>query len=291
MDATIDLALVTAFVAVGESASFSAASKKLGVATATISRDVAKLEELVGTELIHRTTRRVSLSTAGQALFERAASHVRAVQAALKNLPERQEEPAGVLRLTAPFDLGVTLLGDVVARFVALYPQVRVDLDLSNRNVDIVAEGFDLALRGAQDKQRDSSLTIRRLINAELRCYASPSYLARRGSPRAVGASEHDWLLFGAMRKQLNLPPDSQPRIVGNDFLFLREATRAGAGIGVLPTFIADPLVGSGNLTPVLPSVRIKAGALVLLHPATGPVARKVTAFRDLLLATLKSGL
>src|SRR5438128_7429572 len=105
MDATIDLALVSTFVAVGEAASFSLAARKLGVTTATVSRSIAKLEELVGARLVQRTTRHVSLSTAGEALFERAASHVRAVQAALGDLPERQEEPAGTLRLTAPYDL------------------------------------------------------------------------------------------------------------------------------------------------------------------------------------------
>ncbi len=289
MNATIDLALVSSFVAVGETSSFSIAAKRLGVTTATISRNIVKLEELIDTQLVHRTTRRVSLSTAGQALFERAASHIRAVQAALENLPERHEEPAGTLRLTAPYDLGVTLLGDVIARFIARYPQVRVDADLTNRNVDIVAEGFDLALRGETGKQRDSSLTVRRLITTDLRFYASPSYIARRGSPRVVGASDHEWILFGAVRKQLKLPPDFQPRIIGNDFLFLREATRAGAGVGLLPTITAEPLLANGDLVLVLPRVRLNAGGLVMLYPSSGPVARKVTAFRDVLVATLNS--
>jgi DNA-binding transcriptional LysR family regulator len=289
MNETIDIALVSTLVAVGETASFSAAAKRLGVATATVSRSIARLEELLETQLVHRTTRRVSLSTAGQALFERAASHVRGVRAALEHLPERQQEPAGTLRLTAPNDLGVTLLADVIARYVALYPQVRVEVDLSNRRVDLVAEGFDLALRATASDERDSSLIMRRVIPGDARFYASPTYLARRGMPRTVGAREHDWILFPAVAKVIKLPAGCQPRILGNDVLFVREAVRAGAGVGFLPTFVADPLVTTGALVPVLPRARYKKGGIVMLYPSRRQVPRKLTAFRDVLIAALNT--
>jgi DNA-binding transcriptional LysR family regulator len=285
MNTTIDL--VSVLVAVGETASFSIAAKRLGVTTGTVSRSVARLEDLVGTKLVHRTTRHVSLSTAGQALFERAASHVRGIEAALKNLPERQQEPAGTLRVTAPPDLGVTILADVIARFVALYPQVRVDVDLSNRKVDLLAEGFDLALRASGGKERDSSLVMRRVIAVDTRFYASPNYLARRGVPRAMWASEHEWIGFVHMRKHLKLPAGFEPKVVGNDMLFVREATRAGVGIGLLPSFVADPLVAIGSLVAVLPRMRLGSGVIVMLYPSTRAVPRKVAAFRDVLLAAL----
>jgi DNA-binding transcriptional LysR family regulator len=284
MNATIDL--VASLVAVGETASFSAAAKRLGVTTGTVSRSIARLEAIVGMQLVHRTTRHVSLSTAGQTLFERAASHVRGIESAVKNLPERQHEPAGTLRLTAPPDLGATILPDVIARYVALYPQVRVDADLSNRKVDLVKEGFDLALRARSGKERDSSLVMRRVMGAEMRFYASPAYVARRGMPRALGANDHEWVGFAQMRKMLKLPPGFEPRIVGNDILFVREALRAGAGIGLLPNFVADPLVAAGVLMAVLPRVRLGFG-LVMLHPPTGSLPRKVTAFRDVLLGAV----
>lgn len=285
MNTTIDL--VAILVAVGEAASFSAAARRLGVTTGTVSRSIARLEAQLGTQLVHRTTRQVSLSTAGQALFERAASHVRGIEAAVKNLPERQREPAGTLRLTAAPDFGVTILPAVIARYVSLYPQVRVDCDLSNRNVDLVADGFDLALRASGDRQRDSALVIRRLMAADLRFYAAPTYVARRGTPRDLGDLEHDWVGLVQMRKHLTLPASFAPRIVGNDMLFVREATRAGAGIGLLPNFFADPLVALGELVAVLPRMRFKWGGIVLLYPSSGQVPRKVTAFRDVLLATL----
>jgi DNA-binding transcriptional LysR family regulator len=263
------------------------AAKRLGVTTGTVSRAIARLEGLAGAELVHRTTRHVSLSTAGQALFERAAFHVRGLETALENLPERQQEPAGTLRLTAPPDLGVTLLADVIARFAALYPRVRVDVDLSNRKVDLVAEGFDLALRANTGKERDSSLVMRRVLVVEKRFYTSPAYVARRGLPRAVGASDHDWIGFAPLRKTLKLPDGKEPRVVGNDILFVREAARAGVGIGMLPHFVGEPLVASGSLVAALPRVRLSSGSIVLLYPSAGPTPRKVTAFRDVLLAAL----
>jgi DNA-binding transcriptional LysR family regulator len=280
------LDLVATLVAVGETASFSAAAKRLSVTTGTVSRNIARLERLVGAQLVHRTTRRVSLSTAGQALFERAASHVRGVEAALSDLPERQAEPAGTLRLTAPPDVAVTLLGDVIARYTALYPKVRVDVDLSNRRADLAAEGFDLALRAATGRERDASLIRRRVISSEIRFYAAPSYLARRGTPRSVGSPGHDWIVFPALAKLLKLPR-LDGRVLANDVLFVREAARAGAGIGLLPRFVADPLVTDGALVSILPSARFSTAAIVLLYPAAGPPPRKVTAFRDVLLASV----
>src|SRR3954469_12804693 len=195
MGVTIDVALLARFVEVAEAASFSAAARTLGTTTATVSRSIAKLEESVGSRLFHRTTRRVSLTTAGTALYERTAAHVRALAHATKELPEHQSEPAGTLKLTAPYDLGATFLGSVIARFIARYPKVQVEAEFSSRAVDVAAEGFDVALRGDSAKNKDTSLTARRLVEkGELSLYASQSYLARRGSPRGVASPDHDWL-------------------------------------------------------------------------------------------------
>lgn len=284
MNTTIDL--VSVLVAVGETSSFSAAAKRLGVTTGTISRSIARLENLVGTQLVRRTTRHVSLSSAGQALFERAASHVRGIESALKHLPERQQEPAGTLRLTAAPDIGVTLLPDVIARYVSLYPRVRVDCDLSNRVVDLVAEGFDLALRAASvGKQRSSSLVMRRLLGTEFRFYAAPTYVARRGIPREVGDGEHEWIIYSELRRSSILGRRLEPLVVGNDILFVREATSAGIGIGLLPSFAAEPMVAAGKLLAVLPRVRLGSRVLLLLYPSAEQVPRKTTAFRDVLVA------
>lgn len=288
MAATIDVALLAHFVEVADGASFSAAARALGTTTATVSRSIAKLEEAVGSRLFHRTTRRVSLTTAGTALYERSAAHLRALRHVTQELPEHQSEPAGTLKLTAPYDLGATLLGSVIARFIARYPKVQVQAEFSSRVVDMAAEGFDVAIRGDSGKHRDTSLTARRLVQrGELNLYAAPSYLAQRGSPRRLASSDHDWLLAGPLRRFFDFPKTLTPRIVANDFLFLRGVAASGGGIATLPSFIAQPYVGSGDLVRVLPSVSVNVGGLVLLYSSTRPLARKVAAFRDFLVEVI----
>src|SRR5439155_25486009 len=132
MNVTIDVGLLATFVEVADAASFSGAARALGTTTATVSRSIAKLEASVGSRLFYRTTRRVSLTTTGTALYERTATHVRALTQATKELPEHQSEPAGLLKVTAPYDLGATFLGGVIARFVALYPRVQVHAEFGS---------------------------------------------------------------------------------------------------------------------------------------------------------------
>src|SRR5512133_2422779 len=138
---TMDLNGLTLFEAVARTASFSAA-KELGLPKSTVSRGVARLEAEVGAQLLFRTTRQVALSEAGTALYDRIAPLLRSVKSAIGELPEREEEPSGTLRVTAPVDLGVLFLADVVTRYTARYPSVSVDLHLTGRVVDLVGEGF-----------------------------------------------------------------------------------------------------------------------------------------------------
>jgi DNA-binding transcriptional LysR family regulator len=289
MSVTIDVVLLATFVEVADAASFSGAARTLGTTTATVSRSIAKLEQAVGSRLLQRTTRRVSLTSAGKALYERTAAHVRALGHATKELPEHQTEPAGTLKLTAAYDLGATFLGSVIARFIALYPKVQVEAEFGSRAVDFAAEGFDVALRGDGIKHKDTSLSARRLVQrGELSLYAAPSYLARRGSPREIAAPEHDWLIAGPLRRAFDFPATLVPKVVANDFLFLRGVASSGGGIATLPTFIAQPYVAGGDLARVLPSVRVNVGGLVMLYSSARPLARKVAAFRDFMIDVVK---
>jgi len=289
MSVTIDVALLATFVEVADAGSFTGAARALGTTTATVSRSVTKLEDVVGSRLFHRTTRRVSLTTAGKALYERTATHVRALGQATKELPEHQTEPAGTLKLTAPYDLGATFLGSIIARFVALYPKVQIEAEFGSRMVDFAAEGFDIALRSEAGKHRDTSLTARRLVQrAELSLYVAPSYLARRGTPRELASPEHDWLIAGPLRRAFDFPATLVPKVVANDFLFLRGVAASGGGIATLPAFIAQPYVASGDLVRVLPSACANVGGLVMLYSSTRPLARKVAAFRDFMIDVVK---
>ncbi|QRK08198.1 LysR family transcriptional regulator [Archangium violaceum] len=286
----MDLNLLGLFVAVAETGSFSAAARKLGLPKSSVSRGVASLEASVGAQLLHRTTRHVSLSTAGAALYERAAPLLASLREAVGTLPEREEAPSGKLRITAPNDMGATFLPEVIARFTARYPSVIVDCRLTNLNVDLVAEGFDLALRASGAKLADSSLMVRRLGTIDVQLFASPTYLARRGTPRTPeDLAHHDFVAFRGRKylDELGLS-EKNARVLADDMLFMREAVKAGVGIASLPTFLAQADVTSGQLVRVLPRYTQRSTTLVLLYPRTQHVPRKVSAFRDFLLDFLE---
>lgn len=281
----MNLDLLVLFMTVADVASFSAAAKRLGIPKSSVSRGIARLEAAVGTQLLHRTTRQVSLSSAGVALYERATPHLTALRSVMGSLPEQDEQPSGDLRITAPNDVGATLLAEVTARFTHRYPLVHVEVQLTNRVVDIVAEGFDLALRAAGRQLKDSSLVARRLSPIELRLFAAPTYLARCGTPKTLEeAALLHWVGFRGQADTRRLGvPDKNVRITGDDYFFVREVLRAGAGIGILPSFLALAEVASGQLANIIPRHAEQHATLVLLRPKAAHVPRKVTAFRDFL--------
>jgi DNA-binding transcriptional LysR family regulator len=294
----MDLDLLSTFEAVARTSSFSAAARELGRPKSSVSRAVARLEAELGVPLLYRTTRQVSLSAAGTALFDRVTPLLASLRSALSEMPEREELPSGLLRVTAPVDLGALFLVEVVTRYTARYPAVSVDLHLTGRVVDLVGEGFDVALRVAPSL-RDSTLMVRKAAPITVRVYASPVYLARRGTPRSEAElTGHDWVVFHSGPQRLKVAATfgmpgsgvgSSGRIGCDDLLFVRDALRAGAGLGLLPTFVAEPDVKSGTLAPVLPRLERQAGWLHVVSPAARHQPRKVTAFRDLVLELLRA--
>lgn len=283
----MDLQLLATFVAVATERSFSGAAKKLGVGKATVSRGVARLEELLGAELVHRTTHQVDLSTAGLALFERAAPHVNALRSAAHGLPERQEEPAGELKVTAPNDFGIVVLADVLTQFAQRHPRVRLQVHLTNARVDLLAEGFDVALRVRGAGANDPRLTARRLGPATAGLYAAPSYLARRGKPHGFLEEGHDWLLHTSAVRAWKLSP-KKIRFLLDDFLLARDLLRGGAGVGLLPSFAGEPYARQGLLERLaLADAPVMQAQLELLYAAGRKPPPKVRAFRDALLGAL----
>jgi DNA-binding transcriptional LysR family regulator len=284
----IDYQLLAAFVAVAEESSFSKAARKLGIGKGTVSRSIARLEAILGAELLHRTTHAVALSTAGAALYERTAHHLAALDQAVLKLPERAEQPSGQLRITAPHDFSVIVLPEVLSQFSRRYPDIRFDVRLTNARVDLVAEGFDLAIRAAPARMKDSSLTARRLGGASIAAYAAPSYLARRGRPRQLGDAAHDWIMHPGMLTVWKPPRGTAWRFLCDDILLKRDLLRDGVGVGVLPRFVGEPYVRDGLLEPVPMREWHPAKAFFfLLYPSSGQVPRKVTALGDFLLDRL----
>jgi DNA-binding transcriptional LysR family regulator len=290
----MDLNGLTVFEAVARTRSFSAAARELALPKSSVSRAIARLEEELDVQLLVRTTRQVSVTEAGTALQDRIAPLLRQVGAAIGELPEREEAPSGTLRVTAPVDLGVLFLAELVARFTARHPAVTVDLHLTGRVVDLVAEKFDVALRVAS-ALKDSTLVARRVAPIVIQLFASPVYLARRGTPRSEAElAQHDGVAFRGGPQKLRMQGtreaagvEPRERVVCDDLLFVRDALRAGAGIGVLPTFVAAPEVAAGTLVRVLPRVERTVGWLHVVTPAAKHVPRKVTAFRELVLEVL----
>jgi DNA-binding transcriptional LysR family regulator len=192
--------------------------------------------------------------------------------------------------VTAPVDIGSVLLAEVSARFVVRYPEVRIDAHLTNRRVDLVGEGFDLALRAMPAPPKDSSMVARKLGQGELCFFASPAYVARRGAPRVLGDPEHEWIWFRSFdARRMGIKHAFTPRIVGDDFSFVREAARAGAGIGAMPLHHAEAALAAGELVRVLGPVTLPGAGLYLVYPSSKNIPRKVTAFRDFLLDWLRT--
>lgn len=294
--ATIDLNLVRACLYVHELGSFSAAAQKLQVPRSTVSRSVATLEQALGVALFHRTTRTVKTTAAGLALLDRAKAPLQALEASLLEVPRRDDAPSGVLRITTTADLATVVLAPVIARYLARYPEVSVELILSSEVIDMVREDCDLALRIARGALRDSTLIARKIGVLHLRLYAAPSYLARRGTPRSPAElREHDWVALDTIKPLPMVSREAQRKLIArrrvrcNDMFMVRALTCAGAGISVLPTFLADADVAAGSLVRVLPRWFEQPGHVYIVQPNRKHVPRKVSAFRELLGETLRA--
>jgi DNA-binding transcriptional LysR family regulator len=287
----INFQLLAVFVAVVENKSFSRAAQQLGVGKGTVSRSIARLEQHLGVELLHRTTHHVALSTAGAALYERTGPHVSALHEAVLDLPELDDEPSGLLRITAPRDLGTLVLPAALTSFAQRFPGVQFDVRLTEERLDLVKEGYDLAIRATARPLKDSTLKVRRVGRSSLSFYASPSYVARRGRPRLLGDPQHTWIIH-ANTLHLMSPPPETTRFVVDDFFLARALAQDGAGVGLLPEFVAQPSVRDGLLEEQPLAQRPQMDVqFMLLYPSSGQTPRKVTAFSDHLAHVLTGGL
>lgn len=295
MPTTMDLNQVAVFVRVVESRGFTAAAAALGLPKSSVSRAVSRLESSLGVRLLHRTTRRLHLTEAGAAFHARAQRALTELGEARDAAGEQQDAPRGTVRITAPVDVGVEFLADIVARFVRRHPEIKVDVNLTARTVDMVEEGFDLALRAG--RLRDSSLVARKLGNIEGRLLAAPSYLERHGTPETVlDLERHECVLFrphdGACMWQLTGPEGNERvevrgSVSADDFTFVRKAALAGAGITLLPWVLSVRDVIGGKLVRVLPEHAARGSQLHLVYPSARHMPRRVAVFRDFVVASM----
>lgn len=290
------------FVRFVEAGSLAAAARRLGVPTSTVSRAVQRLERALSTSLVSRSSKAHGLTDAGRALFAQAFPHLVGLRGLSSTFGEQEEQLRGVLRLTAPVDLGEAFVGELLARFTARHPYLSVEVDLTSRLVDLVKEGFDVALRAANQLPDDGALVARRVADTEVHLFASPCYLARRGMPQTPEElTQHDCVLFRAVEGRnawaLEGPGGSARtvsvtgRMASNDLAFVRSALRAGAGLGPLPSYFAEECLRSGKLVRVLPEWRRTTGTIYVVYPAARHLPRKVSAFRDFVRESFRTNL
>jgi DNA-binding transcriptional LysR family regulator len=293
MDEPLDLQDLTAFLAVVDTASFTEAARRLGLAKSNVSRRVARLEQQLGARLLERTTRRLRLTEVGETYHAHVTGAVQQLAEAARSVSQIQGEPRGRLRLTAPADWNETI-GRLVAEFSAQYPHIQLDVDLTQRRVDLVAEGFDLALRAG--KLEDSSLIAKSVGEGATHLYASPAYLERRGEPKSPASLvEHAFVLFrgrhGEQRLELDGPEGAHEVVVVSgvisalDFGFVRHALLHGAGIGALPDSLGAAALAAGRLRLVLPRHCLGRSPFHVVYPSTRFVSRKVRVFVDFCVA------
>jgi DNA-binding transcriptional LysR family regulator len=279
---------VATFVRVVDRGSMSAAARELGLPKSTVSRRVSRLEEELGVRLLQRTTRKQTLTDAGVAYFDRVSGAVGCIHEAGEAAAELQDEPRGGLRITAPDNL--FYLGEIVATFAALYPEVVIEADVSSRNVDLVAEGFDLALRAG--KLADSTLIARKLVSSPAWLAASTDYLDRGGRPEHPSQlASHELVGTSGMRKlaltsdEGTVELDWRPRISGNGMAFARWTALAGGGIAPLPASEIMADLNEGRLERVLPRWQATGGSLYVVYPSGRHLPARTRAFRDHVIA------
>ena len=254
------------FAKVMEAGSLTQAAERLHLPKSTVSRRLSALETRLGEKLLQRSTRRLTLTDFGQGVLEHARAVALEVDGALTLALHRQLRPRGRLRVSMPSDLARLVLSNAIARFAIEQPEVQLELDLSPRRVDLIAEGFDLALR-VGPLNADSQLAARRLTRLNTGLYASPAYLLTHGEPqlpegltsmhglliRSRGGDPMPWeLLRGDDQPAISVLPEHRTLANAPDMLLL--LAKAGVGIAAVDQHMAGPLVTSGELVPVLPA-------------------------------------
>ncbi len=285
----MDLDEIVIFTKVAQAGSFTRAARELGMPKSTVSRKVSELEARLGARLLQRTTRKLGLTDAGRVYFEHGARIAAELEAAQGAVSRLQSAPTGQLRVTAPLHFG--FLGSIVAELLESYPRLSVELTCTDRIVDLVAEGFDVAIRAGAPA--DSSLVMKKLAESPRLLVASPGYLARRGRPRTpADLADHECALFGTAPAgrswTLTRGGKSQAiavsgRIAANDLDVVLAAVIGGRGIAVVPDFLSAAPLADGRLEQVLPDWAAPPVAVSALYPSTRHLAPKVAAFVELL--------
>lgn len=277
------------FIAVVDHKGFSAAADALGISKSAISKRISQLEAHLGVRLLHRTTRKISLTEAGSRYYEYAAKANLEAQNAEDAVSQLQGEPQGKLKVNAPMSFGLIHMAGLIPEFLLRYPKISIDLVMNDKQVDLIEHGFDVAIRTGELK--DSSLIARRLAPVHSIVCASPDYLEKQGAPATpADLSDHNCLLysyssnkdhwqFNNNTKEINIRVDGNYRV--NNSEALKEALSKGLGIGRLPSFIAGDAIREGKLVNLFPSYSMPSKNVYAVYPERNYLPAKVRAFLD----------
>src|SRR5260221_9813821 len=283
------------FAKVVELRSFAGAAAELNLSKATVSKAVSRIEARLGTRLINRTSRRFALTDAGRQLTARAAHILAEGEAAEDAALAQATVPRGLVRLAAPMSFGVLHIAPLLPEFLATYPEVSIDLHLSDATVDLVGEGFDAAIRIAV--LPDSSLLARRLCDMPRYLVGSPNYLNKYGRPKhPLHLAQHRCLIytytvtteiwhFTKGAKSASVQPSGPLRVNNGDAMM--PALIAGTGLGILPEFILREALGANQLERLLPDWSLPLGAVYWVTPPGEPQPKRVEVLADFLLEKL----
>ncbi len=276
------------FVKVVEAGSFVGASRALEMPTSTVSRRISSLESRLGARLLHRTTRKVHPTDVGRAFYERSARVIADADEAEQAVAQMQDTPTGLLRVTMPTVFAHRYVDSILFEYMRRYPDVEVDLLATDRVVDLVGEGFDLAIRGGP--MRDSSLIARKLLRAPLVVVGAPAYLERCGTPTSPEQlQKHECLGFQAATRDTwqlegpggNLRIPVSARLKVNDIVLAHRAAVVGQALALIPDFLSQPDVVAGRLVRVLPEWTGRSDWMAAVYPSNRHLSVKVRTFID----------
>lgn len=285
----LDLNALLIFARVAETGSFSEAARRTGMPISTVSRKIAELEDQLGIRLFERSTRSLRLTDVGTEILEQAQRGAEVSEAVDSIASNRLSEVRGTLRLSAPPSISDNFLAPLIGAFQAAYPAVEVQVLITDRHVDHIAEGVDLALR--LGPLSDSNLVSRPMLRYRHRLVASPDYLERQSTPQhphdlqghrllafAYWSQQHRWIFEnGDARETVSF----KPKLTMNDFAGLASLLAAGSGIGELPPIVMPALFADGRLVEVMPQWRFRTLDLSIVHLGNRHISRPVRMFKD----------
>jgi len=280
---------IAVFVEVINAGSFTAAAHALGHSTSYVSKEVTRLEKRLGSRLLNRTTRTISLTDAGRAYYERCNQIVIDAENAERSINQLQERPSGLLRINAPVSFGSQYLLNVLSQFMHRYPEVKLEVEFNDRLIDVVAEGYDVVIRVGEIK--DTNLVARKFTSSRAVVVASPDYIKRKGCPKKVeDLAQHDCIAYSLLptptqwdfyKDGLRSSVTVEPRAMCNNAAIEVAMLLQGIGITRLPLFTCEQEVANGDLQIILDDYDTMKLDVFAVYPHRQYLTAKVRAFVD----------